>query len=129
MPCGPQKLSPECEPRLVTSFNVRFWAFMSAPLNFLTALRHCLLTACLAFFESGRLLLMAVRPRASLAAENLFLRKQLALFQERKIKPHRADDATRWLMAAVIRLFNWRSALVVVKPDMGDRACPRTAGN
>src|SRR5258705_12034 len=50
-------------------------------------------------------------------AENLFLRKQLALFQERKVKPHRANDATRWLMAAVSRLFNWRMALVVVKPD------------
>jgi hypothetical protein len=28
-------------------------------------------------------------------AENLFLRKQLALYQERRAKPRRADDATR----------------------------------
>jgi hypothetical protein len=44
------------------------------------------------------------RPVRSLAAENLFLRKQLALFQEREIKPRRVDDATRaalvWSLAA-----------------------------
>jgi hypothetical protein len=28
----------------------------------------------------------------ALAAENLFVRKQLALFQERKLKPHCAHD-------------------------------------
>ena len=31
------------------------------------------------------------RPSHVLAAENLFLRKQLALFQEREITPRRAD--------------------------------------
>ena len=90
---------------------------MPAPLVFLTALRHCFLTACIAFFDLGRLLLLAVRPRVVLAAENLFLRKQVALFQERQVKPRRANDACRWLMAAVSRLFDWRMALVVVKPD------------
>ena len=90
---------------------------MSLPLVFLTALRHCLLTACSAFFDLGRLLLLAVRRRAALVAENLFLRKQLALFQERQVKPRRANDATRWLMATVSRVFDWRMALVVVKPD------------
>ena len=44
--------------------------------------------------------------RRWLAAENLFLRKQLARFQERKIKPHRASDATRFLMALPGRFFN-----------------------
>jgi transposase InsO family protein len=57
------------------------------------------------------------RSHGALAAENLFLRKQLALFQERKVKPHRATDATRFLMALLGRFFDWRSALVVVKPD------------
>src|SRR5215467_4053931 len=37
----------------------------------------------------------AVRSRAQLSAENLFLRKQLALYMERQAKPRRADDATR----------------------------------
>jgi hypothetical protein len=40
----------------------------------------------------------AMRSRAQLAAENLFLRKQLALYRERKVKPRRADDATRIIL-------------------------------
>jgi hypothetical protein len=32
---------------------------------------------------------------AALAAETLFLRKQLAFYQERHLKPQRATDATR----------------------------------
>jgi hypothetical protein len=43
----------------------------------------------------------ALRSRAQLAAENLFLRKQLALFQERTVKPRRADDATRIILAGL----------------------------
>jgi hypothetical protein len=35
-----------------------------------------------------------MRSRAQLAAENLFLRKQLAWYQERKVKDRRADDPT-----------------------------------
>ena len=90
---------------------------MPAVLSFLTAVRYCLVTAGSAFFGLGRLVLLAVRPRAALAAENLFLRKQLAFFQERQVKPRRANNATRWLMAAMSRLFDWQTALVVVKPD------------
>lgn len=56
------------------------------------------------------------RPNGRLAAENLFLRKQLALFPEREIKPRRADDATRVALVWLSRAFNWREALVVVKP-------------
>src|SRR5581483_8572388 len=67
--------------------------------------------------ELGTFILLALRPRMTLAAENVFLRKQLALYQERKRRPHRADDPTRWLLAALSALFDWRSALVVVKPD------------
>ena len=58
-----------------------------------------------------------MRSRRALAAENLFLRKQLALFQERKVKPPKADDATRWIMATLSRLFAWRDALWIVKAD------------
>jgi hypothetical protein len=53
-----------------------------------------------------------------LAAENLFLRKQLALFEERKARPHRVTDAVRFVMSALGRLFKWRSALRVVKPTL-----------
>jgi hypothetical protein len=51
----------------------------------------------------GQFVLAVARSRSTLAAENLFLRKQLALFQERKVKPRRADDATRWMMVALGR--------------------------
>jgi hypothetical protein len=40
----------------------------------------------------------------------------LALFQEREIKPSRADDATRAALVWLSRTFNWRSAPVIVKP-------------
>ena len=48
--------------------------------------------------------------------ENLFVRKQLTLFQERKSRPRRTDDSTRWTMATLSRFFPWR-ALVNGKPD------------
>lgn len=57
------------------------------------------------------------RSRAQLAAENLFLRKHLALYVERQVKPRRADDATRIVLVALSRLIEWRSILTVVKPD------------
>jgi hypothetical protein len=41
----------------------------------------------------------------------------LALFEERKAKPHWATDSIRFVMATLGRLFAWRSALRVVKPD------------
>jgi hypothetical protein len=55
------------------------------------ALRTVLCIVC----DILRLISTAVRSRAQLAAENLFLRKQLAMYVERQLKPHRADDATR----------------------------------
>ena len=59
----------------------------------------------------------AVRSHAQLAAENLFLRKQLALYVERQVKPHRADDATRIALVTLSRLIEWRHLLIVVKPE------------
>jgi putative transposase len=57
------------------------------------------------------------RPQARLAAENLFLREQLALYLERQVKPRRADDATRIALVALSRLIDWRRLLTVVKPE------------
>jgi hypothetical protein len=57
------------------------------------------------------------RPRAALTAENLFLKKQLALYLERQAKPRRADDETRVALVALSRLVDWRRLLTVVKPD------------
>src|SRR5215471_795124 len=62
-------------------------------------------------------LVLVFRSRRALAGENLFLRKQLALFQERKVKPHRPDDSTRLIRVILGRLFAWRDALVNVQPD------------
>ncbi len=45
--------------------------------------------------DGGRFLLFCLRPSPALAAENMFLRKQLALYQERSIKPRRATNAIR----------------------------------
>jgi len=57
------------------------------------------------------------RGRYRLAAENLFLRKQLALYLERQVKPHRAMAATRLTLVLPSKLFVWREVLRVVKPE------------
>jgi putative transposase len=64
-----------------------------------------------------RLLRLGLRSRRSLAAENLFLRKQLAFYRERKIKPRRADNPTRLILVLLSRWFSWRDALTIVRPE------------
>ena len=59
----------------------------------------------------------ALRSRTSLIAENLFLRKQLVFYQEHKMKPRPLTDVARLTLVLWSRLFDWRNALVVVKPD------------
>src|SRR2546427_12196460 len=58
-----------------------------------------------------------LRTPPAVAAENLFLRKQLALYVEPETKPHRATNAVRFTLAQLSRFFEWRDALTVVKPD------------
>jgi len=77
------------------------------------ALRTVLRVAC----DLLRLASAAGRSHAQLAAENLFLKKQLALYMERQVKPGRADDATRIALVALSWLIDWRRILTVVKPD------------
>ena len=60
---------------------------------------------------------LTLHPQSTLAAENLFLRKQLAMFQERKAKPRRPDTPLRIALVLLSRLFNWRDALIVVRPQ------------
>ena len=55
------------------------------------------------------------RSRAALAAEILFLRKQLAYYQDHRIRPRRLRDASRLCLLFWSRLFDWQAALVVVK--------------
>jgi hypothetical protein len=79
-------------------------------------LTHSLTTLSSVACDLVRLLVLVSRSRRALAAENLFLRKQLALFQER-VKPHRANDSTGLIMVILGRMFSWRDALVNIKPD------------
>ncbi|MDB6045331.1 MAG: hypothetical protein JWM63_3882 [Gammaproteobacteria bacterium] len=60
---------------------------------------------------------LAVRSNRSIKAENLFLRRQLALYIERGATPRRIDLVTRIGLTLVSRCFNWRDALVVVRPE------------
>src|SRR5450755_677014 len=60
---------------------------------------------------------LAFRQRRATAAEILVRRRQIALHKERKIKPRRIDPATRISLALLSRFFNWRDALVVVRPE------------
>ncbi len=62
------------------------------------------------------LLVLAFRSKSSLAAENLFLRKQLAFCKDRGIRPRRISHPTRVTLLWLSRWFNWRSALTVVTP-------------
>jgi putative transposase len=55
---------------------------------------------------------LMARSQASLSAEILFLRKQLAFYQERKIKPRRFDDAARLSLLLLSGLFDWKDALI-----------------
>jgi len=67
--------------------------------------------------DALRFLLLGTRSGAAIKAENMFLRKQLALYLEREVKPRRASDATRLSLVLLSRLFAWQDALVNVKPE------------
>jgi transposase InsO family protein len=64
-----------------------------------------------------RFLRLCLRPAPVLAAENLFLRKQLAFYQERHVTPRHATDAARFILFWLARWFDWRQALVIVQPQ------------
>ena len=57
------------------------------------------------------------RASGAIRAENLVLRRQLARYLERGIKPRRMDHATRVCLSVFSRLFNWRDAIVIVRPS------------
>src|SRR6202008_4584843 len=57
------------------------------------------------------------RSRTALSAEVLFLRKQLAFYQERQVQPRRLNNSARFTLILWSRLCNWKEALVIVKPE------------
>ena len=83
----------------------------------LDALWKLLRTSVGVFLDFLTFFRLMLRTPHAVAAENLFLRKQLALYVERKTKPHRATDAVRFTLGQLSRFFEWRDALTVVKPD------------
>jgi hypothetical protein len=73
-----------------------------------------------AFADLLRFLVLSLRSESALAAENLFLRKQLAFYKERKIRPRRTTHPARLTLLWLSHWFNWRSALTVVTPSWGE---------
>jgi putative transposase len=67
--------------------------------------------------DSARWCGLLLRSPRSIELENLFLRRQLALYMERGVKPRRMDSATRISLALLSQLFDWRDSLVVVRPE------------
>jgi hypothetical protein len=64
-----------------------------------------------------RFLRLTVRSHSALTAEILFLRKQLAFYEERETQPRRLNNSARLSLVLWSQLFDWRSALVIVKPE------------
>ena len=74
-------------------------------------------TALALLTDLCQLLSLTCRSRARLAAENVFLRKQLACYIERKVQPRRADNPTRVALVLLSRFVAWRELLTIVRPD------------
>lgn len=68
------------------------------------------------FTDGMHFIALCARSRATLAAENLFLRKQLASYQEHKIRPRRFDNVTRFVLVLLSRGFTWEDTFVNVTP-------------
>ena len=83
----------------------------------LHSLSRCLLTLSSLIGDGLRFMGLGLRPRLALTAENLFLRKQLALYLERETRPRRASATTRLTLVWLSRWFAWREALTIVKPE------------
>jgi transposase InsO family protein len=64
-----------------------------------------------------RLVVSFFRPSSAIRAENLVLRRQLARYIECGIRPRRVDHVTRVSLALLSRLFDWRDAVVIVRPS------------
>ena len=52
------------------------------------------------------------RARTSLSAEVLFLRKQLAFYEERQVQPRRLNDSARFSLILWSRSCNWKEAVL-----------------
>src|SRR4029077_12018931 len=64
-----------------------------------------------------RFLCLTVRSRSALSAEVLFLRKQLAFYEERETQPRRLNNSARLSVVIWSQLFDWRSAVWSAEPE------------
>src|SRR5262245_38846028 len=85
--------------------------------HLLRTLLQLMSTLLLLLYDGMCFLRLCLRPSPTLAAENLFLRKQLAMYQERHVKPKRTTSATRLVLVWLSRWLDWRQALAVVQPE------------
>jgi putative transposase len=67
--------------------------------------------------DGFRFVCLILRSRATLSAEILFVRKQLAFYEERQVRPRRLSHAARFSLVGWSRLFDWKLALMIVKPE------------
>ena len=87
------------------------------PMDMIRALNHLLAVSFVLHLDIVRFLFLNLRSATALRGENLFLRRQLALYAERKVKARRADDGTRLVLVLLSRVFAWKDALVIVRPE------------
>jgi len=80
-------------------------------MSVLAALFTSLRTVFDVFIDATTFLALCLRPRAALAAEILFLRKQLGLYVERQKRPRRTTRSMRFTLAHLARWFDWRDVL------------------
>jgi putative transposase len=80
-------------------------------------LRSLLLILITTVAQSIQFLRLSLSSRAALSAEVLFLRKQLAFYQEHQISPRKLTAAARFSLVLWSRFFHWRDALMIVKPE------------
>ena len=107
--CGPQKCDWAIESGEYPCDDCQVVSILRQ-LSKLSITLQVLASDCVSFCAVG------LRSRTALAAGNLFLRKQLALFQEREKKAAPTTAADRFVLSKLARFFDWRSALVIVKP-------------
>jgi len=126
--CSTQEKSEVLQRRLLSSaknpYAINLWAkiYVKRPWHAPSPMRTAHSVLRLVFILSSlaqdalRFFLLGTRSGAAIKAENMFLRKQLALYLEREVKRRRATDATRLSLVLLSRLFAWQDALVNVKP-------------
>jgi putative transposase len=64
-----------------------------------------------------KLAVLFLRSASAIRAENLALRRQLAAYIERGIRPRQLDHAGRVSLSVLSRLFYWHDGIVIVRPS------------